>query len=332
MDSLTQIALGGAIGETVAGEKAGNRAMLWGGVAGLLPDLDLVIRPFYSQSAYLLAHRGISHSIVFAVAVAPLLAAAAHRIHRARGVSFRRWWLLAFLALFTHPLLDIMTTYGTGFLEPFSGERLAVGSINIVDPIYSLPLMGSLVAVAVARRRIRARRLVAIALVVSHVYLAATFANMLHVRGLFAQSLAREGVEPTALMVSPSFFNNILWSGVAVDERHAWIGQHSLLDADDRVTLHRIERNLHLADRAPREDFENLARFSKGFFVLDEEAGSVRLHDLRFGYIEPGRYIFSFDFSQPEKSAFGGSLDDRDLGRFIARVAGDEPPSDSTAP
>ncbi|MEO0857105.1 MAG: metal-dependent hydrolase, partial [Bacteroidota bacterium] len=34
MDSLTQIALGAACGEAVAGRRVGGRAALWGGAAG----------------------------------------------------------------------------------------------------------------------------------------------------------------------------------------------------------------------------------------------------------------------------------------------------------
>ena len=44
MDSLTQIVLGGAIGELVARRKMGNRAVLWGAIAGTIPDLDVFFR------------------------------------------------------------------------------------------------------------------------------------------------------------------------------------------------------------------------------------------------------------------------------------------------
>ena len=44
MDSLTQIALGASIGVAVIGGRtAAWKAALWGGVAGLLPDLDVLL-------------------------------------------------------------------------------------------------------------------------------------------------------------------------------------------------------------------------------------------------------------------------------------------------
>jgi len=42
VDSLTQIILGAAVGEAVLGKKVGNKALLWGGIAGTLPDLDVL--------------------------------------------------------------------------------------------------------------------------------------------------------------------------------------------------------------------------------------------------------------------------------------------------
>ena len=44
MDSLTQIVLGAAVGEAVAGRKLGAKAALWGAIGGTLPDLDVFLR------------------------------------------------------------------------------------------------------------------------------------------------------------------------------------------------------------------------------------------------------------------------------------------------
>ena len=42
MDSVTQIVLGAAVGQAVLGSKVGNKALLYGAVAGTIPDLDVV--------------------------------------------------------------------------------------------------------------------------------------------------------------------------------------------------------------------------------------------------------------------------------------------------
>lgn len=72
MDSLTQITLGAAVGEAVLGKKIGNRAMVWGAIAGTIPDLDVIGNFFMHPIDALAFHRGITHSLFFSVLVAPI--------------------------------------------------------------------------------------------------------------------------------------------------------------------------------------------------------------------------------------------------------------------
>lgn len=65
MDSLTQIVLGAAVGEAVLGKKVGNKAMLYGAIAGTIPDLDVLARNFVDTVTATEWHRGFSHSIFF---------------------------------------------------------------------------------------------------------------------------------------------------------------------------------------------------------------------------------------------------------------------------
>ncbi len=81
MDSLTQLTLGAAVGEVTLGKKVGNRAMMWGAVAGTIPDLD-VLAGFFMRDVFsvmdelqsLMFHRGPMHSLLFAVLVSVPLA------------------------------------------------------------------------------------------------------------------------------------------------------------------------------------------------------------------------------------------------------------------
>ncbi len=86
MDSITQAVLGAAVGEAVLGKKLGNRAILWGAIAGTIPDLDVVSRLFITEPLYgLVYHRGLSHSILFTVLSPFLFAWLAHRYYE-RGL------------------------------------------------------------------------------------------------------------------------------------------------------------------------------------------------------------------------------------------------------
>jgi len=74
MDSLTQIVLGAAVGELAQGRKLGNRAMIWGAIAGTIPDLDVFVGKLYKDPVDELAfHRGISHSFFFALTFSMVL-------------------------------------------------------------------------------------------------------------------------------------------------------------------------------------------------------------------------------------------------------------------
>lgn len=97
MDSITQIVLGAAVGETVLGKKIGNRAMVWGAVAGTIPDLDIIGNLFMSEIDALAFHRGISHSILFSIIGAFVFSWMVHRMYESqysRKIGMVGWSLL----------------------------------------------------------------------------------------------------------------------------------------------------------------------------------------------------------------------------------------------
>ena len=92
MDSLTQIVLGAAVGEVVLGRKIGNRAMLWGAVAGTIPDLDVMIASVFMNEVNGLAfHRGITHSIFFAITFSFVMAKYTQWLY-SRGHHKQDWY------------------------------------------------------------------------------------------------------------------------------------------------------------------------------------------------------------------------------------------------
>ena len=88
MDSLTQIVLGAAVGEAAGGKKLSNKAMFWGAVGGTIPDLDVFFGHWLEQIGIfdsmdeLAFHRGISHSIFFAVIASFILGWIVHKHYK----------------------------------------------------------------------------------------------------------------------------------------------------------------------------------------------------------------------------------------------------------
>jgi inner membrane protein len=175
----------------VLGKKAGNKAIMWGAVGGLFPDLDVLITPFFSDVNGLFVHRGFSHSLVFAFLLAPLLGWLIYRIHRKKmPITHFDWTKLIFWAAFTHPFLDYLTTYGTGAFLPFSGYRVEFSTVGIVDIFYTIPLLLVLVVIMFFNRASLVRRRLILGIVsLTTFYLAATVGNKIYMNSVLKMPL-----------------------------------------------------------------------------------------------------------------------------------------------
>jgi inner membrane protein len=200
MDSLSQLALGAAVGVAVMGRRTAVwKAAAWGAVCGTLPDLDVVI-DYGDPIRNMTLHRAESHAIFWLTLLSPLLAWLAAKVHGEMD-RFRRWWLAVWLALVTHPLLDLMTVYGTQIALPFTDRPFGVGSIFIIDPLYTLPLLVGVVAALVARDPARGVRWNAAGLVLSTAYLAWSFGAQQHVASIAEASLRTQAIDAQRVLV-----------------------------------------------------------------------------------------------------------------------------------
>jgi inner membrane protein len=169
MDSLTQLALGATMSVAVMGRRTAVwKAALWGGVAGTLPDLDALI-DHGDAILNMVLHRAESHSLLYLTLLAPLLGTLVARLHR-EWPLWQRWSWAMWAAFFTHPLLDWMTVYGTQLLQPFTDHPYGVGSLFIIDPGVTLPLLVGLV-VALSLRHHRGLRWNGVGLVLAGAYI-----------------------------------------------------------------------------------------------------------------------------------------------------------------
>lgn len=272
MDSLTHIALGAAIGTAVLGRKAGARAALWGAACATLPDLDVLIAHGDPVRDFTF-HRAETHSLFWLTLVAPLIALGAARLSRVAGATFRQWWALVWLALVTHPLLDAFTVYGTQLLLPFSDYPVGLGSIFIIDPLYTTPLLIG-VCVALWLRLTspasgRGRNWNAAGLALSSLYLAWTVAAQVHVTGQVERSMATTPLADAKLLVTPTPFNTLLWRVLLVDSQGYHEGLYSLFDETNAPALTHYPSSPSLLTGLEQEwAVQRLAWFTKGFYAV----------------------------------------------------------------
>jgi len=291
MDSLSQLALGAAVGMATMGRRTALwKAALWGGVCGTLPDLDAFIDhgdPIRDMTF----HRAESHALFWLTLAAPLLAAAIARLH-GEWTLFRRWWLAVWLVLVTHPLLDWMTVYGTQLALPFTDRPFALGSLFIIDPLYTVPLLVGVIA-ALILRNTRGLRWNHVGLALSTLYLAWSVGAQQQVRAVAQASLSQQGITAERLLVTPTAFNTVLWRVLAVSGDTYHEGFYSLLDDTPRIDFDAFPRGTALYE-ATRDHWHvaRMAWFTHGFFRMTQHGDELRLTDLRMGQ-EP-TYSFTF--------------------------------------
>ncbi|MDP4547616.1 MAG: metal-dependent hydrolase [Marinobacter sp.] len=290
MDSITQIALGASLAGAVAGKTLGRTALLTGAALGTLPDLDILI-DYGTAVANFTQHRGFSHSLLV---LAPLSLLIAWGLSRWQPqLSFRRWLTLVGLVLLTHPLLDTFTTYGTQLFWPFGGP-LAVNSIFIIDPLYTLPLLLGCLGFLI---RPPAPKALALGLLVSSLYLGWTVTAQHLITERVKPALAAAGLNDSALMVQPMPFNTVLWRATAInDDRRVEIVT-GFFDGDSALTLEQFPRNPELARSVSQlPEAQRLEWFTNGFLHYELNGQQITATDIRLGI--PGAHPFTFALAE----------------------------------
>jgi inner membrane protein len=287
LDSLSQLALGAAVGVAVMGRRTATwKAALWGGVAGTLPDLDVLLS-HGDAILDMVLHRAETHAPFWQTLFSLPFALAVARLHGDMA-QWKRWWLALWLVLVTHPLLDAMTVYGTQLALPFSDHPFGAGSLFIIDPLYTLPL---LVGVGLALGgRLRANT---VGLALSTAYIGWSVLAQQYIAGEARAALAAQGIAAERVLVTPTAFNTVLWRIVAVDGTHYHEGFRSLLDEGSAITFDRFDQGRALGATLPAIDgVQRIQRFSKGFWRIAADGERIRIADLRMGQ-EP-TYVFDF--------------------------------------
>ncbi|MCA9072466.1 MAG: metal-dependent hydrolase, partial [Planctomycetaceae bacterium] len=268
-------------------------------VFGTLPDMDAVFTPFFDSVQFIVYHRGISHSLLAVAVLSPLLAWGFQRWYR-NAVSFSRWFAFFFLVLLTHILLDCCTTYGTQLFLPFSDYRVAWNTVFIIDPLYTVPFLACLIVCSFLRPESHWRRRInAAGLIVSTSYLVMGFAIHEHVKGVFAGSLARQGISSERFMVCPTPFNTVLWYGVAEGADDYHIGFYSLLDREKEIEFRTLARQDELLeDLKDNYGVNRLIWFANGYYCVREHPNGIMLHILKFGKMNlmEDEELFAFSY------------------------------------
>lgn len=335
VDSLTHIAVGACIGELVAGKKIGKKAMILGAIGQSIPDIDFVASYWMPVSADLLAHRGFTHSLLFAVLITALLTLLSASLFPSTGLSKRRWALLWGIQLFMHLFLDIFNVYGTGLFEPFSHYRLSLNVFFVLDPLFSLWPVLALIAQTILHRSSSLRGRISVsALTLSLIYMLYSISNKLLIDKTIRHDLAQKNIAAQKYFSTPTALNNLLWYIVVQTDSGYYVGYRSVLDHSAAITYHFVPQNdqllTHIEDTLA---LARLKRFSQGYYTATYYHDTLVFNDLRFGEMTAGllpapRFCFYY-YLQPnaandviiQRGRFAG-WNKQVINLFIRRIGG----------
>lgn len=293
MDILTQGLLGGVLAQSVAKKEETKLATLIGFFAGLIADADIFI---YSSSDPMLNiefHRHFTHSLIFipvgaAIAMALLWPFLRHRL------PIKRLYLYSLMGYSLSGVLDACTSYGTHLLWPFSDERIAFNIISIIDPLFTLMLLITLIV----SYRVKLQK-------VAHIGLAIAVSYMLF--GFIQQQRAMTTAEELIVLrghqtnhqqshkhvVKPTMGNLLLWRSVYIYKDRIYadairVGIFSENTIYEGESTEKVSIQKHFPKLSSLsvlyKDIQRFETFSDGYVAFDLSDPNV-VGDLRYSML-----------------------------------------------
>jgi inner membrane protein len=308
MDPITQGALGAALPQTIRTKYLPRSkyqiavAGFLGMIGGMAADLDILIYSDTDPLLFLAYHRQFTHSLVFIPVGGLIVAALLH------GLAGRRWqlifWqtaLLCTLGYATHALLDAATSYGTMLLWPFVETRYSWSIISILDPLFTVPLVLSVI-LAAARNDHRLARL---GLGWALLYLAVGYWQHQGAREGAADLAESRGHAPSRFEIKPSFGNILVWKSVYESDGQFFIdalrvGISTRVYQGTSIPRLDVGRDFPWLgpDQQQAKDVMRFDRFSDGYSARDP-ANPNHIMDVRYSFV-PNEVsaLFSIELDQ----------------------------------
>ncbi len=170
MDPITHAISGAALARAIPKHHLPARQLLFIILLTMVPDADIILRLF-SDTLYLQHHRGITHSILLIPLWAWLIYSLSSNSIKHNPIMP---WLIG-AALLLHISLDIITTFGTMILAPFSDWRASLDLLFIIDPFFTASMLIPLLLGVIWKQQKRKMGVLSLFLMCS--YLGLTYSN-----------------------------------------------------------------------------------------------------------------------------------------------------------
>jgi len=287
MDPLSQAALGASLSQSFANDKTKQiTALVIGGLAGMAPDLDILINSTEDPLLFLEFHRQFTHSMSF-IPFGALLCALLFYPFAKKKLSFSQVYLFSFLAYATHGLLDACTSYGTQLLWPFSNERISWSVVSIIDPLFTVPMIVFTVLAVIRKNATYARWGFAYAVV----FLSLGVLQNQRAEEAAGELALQRGHQVERINVKPSFGNRHVWKIIYEYDGRYYVDAVRLLWDVEYIMGSSIEK-LDVSrdfpwlpeDSQQAKDIERFRWFSDDFLAVSVEDKRL-ITDVRYSLL-----------------------------------------------
>ena len=289
MDPITQGIVGAALAQTKGETKTLAKAGVIGALAGMAPDLDVLIRSSTDPLLVLEYHRQFTHSLLFIPFGALICALVFYPLIASRWqLSFKSIYLWSLLGFATHGLLDGCTSYGTLLLWPITDYRFSWDIISVIDPLFTLPLL----ALILLSSTLKSRSYLYGAFIWGALYL--SIGLIQHERALDTgrQIAAERGHKTLRVEAKPSFGNLIIWKLVYETKQQFYVDAVKPGLLKQRVWAGESANKINVAEDFPwlntnsqqAKDIKRFGKFSSGYLAMDPQ-DSMGIVDIRYSLL-----------------------------------------------
>ena len=331
MDPLSQGTVGAALAQSSASKKNIFKISVIGFLAGLAPDLDVLIQSSTDPILSLEYHRQFSHSLFFIPFGALIVALLIFPLVK-KSMNLKTVYIASFLGYATHGLLDACTSYGTLLFWPFSNERITWNNISIIDPLFTIPALILVVTAIKTKKRIFS--FFSIGWIIFYLSLGLVqYERALSAANDLAES---RGHNPERLTLKPSFGNLILWKSIYQHEQTFYVDairtvRSSTVCLGESIEIFDYQQHLSGLNQESQQakDVERFRWFSQDYLGFDAEKNLVT--DVRYSMlpnqIEPMWGLVIDEQRETNEHAIwwtGRELDQGQWDLFIEMLRGNE--------
>lgn len=307
MDPFSQGLLGAVVASSFSKKDNLKIASLSGALGGLFPDLDIFIRSNSDPLLFIDYHRNFTHSILFVPFGGLILSLILYLLFKKKK-NLKQLFLFSTLGLFSHGLLDSCTTYGTNLFWPFSDYRVALNVISIVDPIFTLFLLVSLIF----SLKYRSLIIIKVGLSLSLIYIFFGFIKNFQVKSYLTNIAYNRGHKIERYLLNPTFGNNFLWRTIYQFQNYYYVDAIYIpIFGDIKFKKGKkigvINKNNVFPElkhnSKQREDIIRFSHFSMDYIYLYSKYKNV-IGDLRYGtmpYDDNSLWGIEIDTNKPNK-------------------------------